>query len=179
MINDGESMTGKETSLGELLAAELEPVAAGNRKTVKGFYKALASNDTETISRVVASDLEWWFHGPPNCQHMMRTLTGKLNPSEFKFKPRNITAFADRVIVEGWRGSDGHQAYWAHVWTLEDGIMTQLREYFDTWLTVFVRFRFRMVVVMMIMILKFGCGRVGLRSSGTALCRMFCCPSEF
>ena len=51
-------MPGKETSsVGELLAAELQPVAAGNTKTDKEFFKALASNDTETISRVVASDL--------------------------------------------------------------------------------------------------------------------------
>ncbi|GMN23490.1 hypothetical protein TIFTF001_000153 [Ficus carica] len=70
-------MPGKETSsVGELLVVELQPAAVGNRKTVKEFYKALASNDTETISRVVASDLEWWFHGPPHCQHMMRALTG-------------------------------------------------------------------------------------------------------
>lgn len=129
-----ESMPGKGT-LGELLSSELEP-APGNRKTVKAFYEALASNDTAVVLRVVAADLEWWFHGPPHCQHLMRLLTGESRRVEFKFQPRSVTAIGDSVIVEGWQGS---KAYWAHVWTLKEGIMTQLREYFDTWLTVIVR----------------------------------------
>ncbi|PON33779.1 NTF2-like domain containing protein [Trema orientale] len=129
-----ESMSGGET-LGDLLSSEPEP-AAGNRKTVKAFYGALARSDAAAVSRVVAADLEWWFHGPPHCQHLMRLLTGESRRVEFKFKPRSVTAIGDRVIVEGWQGS---KAYWAHVWTLKEGIMRQLREYFDTWLTVIVR----------------------------------------
>ncbi|KAK9280502.1 hypothetical protein L1049_014194 [Liquidambar formosana] len=74
--------------------------------------------------------------GPPHCQHMMRMLTGKSNHMEFKFKPRSITAVGDRVIVEGWEGLN---AYWVHVWTLKDGMITQFREYFNTWLTVLLR----------------------------------------
>ena len=129
-----EPMPGKET-LGQLLSSELEP-AAGNRNTVKAFYEVLASNEVAAVSLMVTVDLEWRFHGPPHCQHLMRLLTGESRRVEFKFKPRSVTAIGDRVIVEGWQGS---KAYWAHVWTLEDGIMTQLREYFDTWLTVIVR----------------------------------------
>ncbi|KAF2304109.1 hypothetical protein GH714_027301 [Hevea brasiliensis] len=55
---------------------------------------------------------------------------------EFRFKPRSIKAIGDRVIVEGWKGLN---AYWVHVWSLEDGIVTQFREYFNTWLTVIHR----------------------------------------
>ncbi|XP_010256988.1 PREDICTED: wound-induced protein 1 [Nelumbo nucifera] len=104
-----------------------------NKVTLKELYDGLAWEDTETVARLLATDLEWWFHGPPRCQHMMRLLTGQSTRAEFKFEPRSITAIDDRVIVEGWEGT---QAYWVHVWTLKDGLITQFREYFNTWLTV-------------------------------------------
>ncbi|PSS34735.1 Wound-induced protein [Actinidia chinensis var. chinensis] len=104
-----------------------------NKAAVNALYKALGSGDAERVVGLLATDLEWWFHGPQNCQHMMRVLTGESDLAEFRFEPRSITTIDDRVIVEGWEGA---QAYWVHVWTLKDGIITQFREYFNTWLTV-------------------------------------------
>ncbi|KAI8016283.1 Wound-induced protein 1 [Camellia lanceoleosa] len=105
-----------------------------NKMAVSMLYKALASGgDTDRVAGLLATDLEWWFHGPQNCQHMMRVLTGESAQAVFKFEPRSISAIDDRVIVEGW---DGAQAYWVHVWTLRDGLIIQFREYFNTWLTV-------------------------------------------
>ncbi|GAV58655.1 WI12 domain-containing protein, partial [Cephalotus follicularis] len=108
-----------------------------NSNIVKALYKALtAHGDTEAIARLLASHLEWHYHGPPDCQYMMRKLTGQSRDMEIRFKPRTIMAVGDqRVIVEGWNGP---KAYWVHVWTLKDGIITQLREYFNTWLAVIV-----------------------------------------
>ncbi|KAK9290943.1 hypothetical protein L1049_009123 [Liquidambar formosana] len=106
----------------------------GNKATVTALYEALARGDTETVSGLLAHDLEWWFHGPPQCQHMMRVFTGESAHSEFRFEPRSVTAIDDgRVIAEGWEGA---KAYWVHVWTVKDGLVTQFREYFNTWLTV-------------------------------------------
>jgi ketosteroid isomerase-like protein len=108
-----------------------------NKKIVKMLYKALAQGDTETIVRLVAADLEYWYHGPPQCQHMMKILTGESRHTEFKFKPRSIMATGELVITEGW---DRLKAYWVHVWTLnKEGMIIQFREYFDTWLTVLLR----------------------------------------
>lgn len=67
---------------------------------------------------------------------MMRTLTGESRHLEFKFLPRSIKAVGDRVVAEGW---EGKKAYWVQVWTVNDGMITQLREYFNTWVTVMVR----------------------------------------
>ncbi|KAH6769327.1 hypothetical protein C2S51_014663 [Perilla frutescens var. frutescens] len=101
--------------------------------TVRRLYEALAAGNRR-ISDLIASDLEWWFHGPQNCHYMMKTLTGKSSPSDFKFEPRSIDGVdEDCVIVEGW---EGDQVYWVHVWTLKNGVITQFREYFNTWLTV-------------------------------------------
>lgn len=104
-----------------------------NKTIVHALYMALGGGDKETVAGLLAGDLEWWFHGPPQCQHMMRVLTGESAHTEFKFEPRSITAIDDRVIAEGWEGA---QVYWVHVWTLKDGLITQFREYFNTWLTV-------------------------------------------
>lgn len=104
-----------------------------NKSIVDALYKALALGQTETLAKLLASDLEWWFHGPPQCQHMMRTLTGESSHADFRFEPRSIEVIDDCVIAEGWEGA---QVYWVHVWTLKDGVITQFREYFNTWLTV-------------------------------------------
>ncbi|KDP22807.1 hypothetical protein JCGZ_00394 [Jatropha curcas] len=104
-----------------------------NKGMVEALYKALAKGHIETVAKLLASDLEWWFHGPPQCQHMMRVLTGEASPDEFRFEPRSIEVVGDCVIVEGWEGA---KVYWVHVWTLKDGLITQFREYFNTWLTV-------------------------------------------
>lgn len=105
-----------------------------NVATVNALYKAIESGEPNKVAGHIADDLEWWFHGPQNCHHMMKMLTGKSLPEKaFKFEPRSVDAIDDYVIVEGW---EGQQAYWVHVWTLKDGIITQFREYFNTWLTV-------------------------------------------
>ncbi|XP_058111087.1 wound-induced protein 1 [Magnolia sinica] len=102
-------------------------------EAVKVLYHALTCGNTETVAGLLADDLEWWFHGPPRCHHMMRVLTGESTFADFRFRPRNVTAIGSRVIVEGWEGA---HVYWVHVWTLKDGVITQFREYFNTWLTV-------------------------------------------
>lgn len=107
-----------------------------NKATVEALYKALLGKvQMGTVAKLVASDLEWWFHGPPECQHMMRMLTGETAHNKaggFRFEPRSATAIGEHVVTEGWEG----KAYWVHVWTLKNGMITQLREYFNTWLVV-------------------------------------------
>ncbi|CAH1424529.1 unnamed protein product [Lactuca virosa] len=105
-----------------------------NQTTVKALYKAMASGDTKLVSGILATDLEWWFHGPQNCHHMMRMLTGEAPHTEFNFEPRSVTTIDEHtVIVEGYEGAN---VYWVHVWVLKDGLITRFREYFNTWLTV-------------------------------------------
>ena len=107
-----------------------------NKATVETLYKALCQGETDTVAKLIATDLEYWFHGPPRCHHMMRVLTGDspTHSSPFRFEPRSVTPIGGAcVIAEGWEGA---KAYWVHVWTVKDGVITQFREYFNTWLTV-------------------------------------------
>ncbi|XP_022883257.1 wound-induced protein 1-like [Olea europaea var. sylvestris] len=122
-----------EITNADSLAAAPAPLENHNKAIVNTLYKGLASGDTATVAGLIATDLEWWFHGPQNCHHMMKMLTGKCSTTEFKFEPRSIDSIDECVIVEGWEGA---QVYWVHVWTLKDGFITQFREYFNTWLTV-------------------------------------------
>ncbi|KAK3029515.1 hypothetical protein RJ639_037536 [Escallonia herrerae] len=141
-------MSKREFGKGELFLALFPPKAmeakdAGmavpepgnqNKAIVHALYRALASGDTEKVARITASDLEWWFHGPQNCHHMMRVLTGESAHTDFRFEPRSVTVIdGGRVIAEGYEGA---HVYWVHVWTLKEGLIVQFREYFNTWLTV-------------------------------------------
>ncbi|KDP21696.1 hypothetical protein JCGZ_03367 [Jatropha curcas] len=69
----------------------------------------------------------------------MRLLTGADTSSEkvgksFEFKPEVIRAFGSVVIAEGCDPT--RSISWVHAWTVTDGIITQVREYFNTSLTV-------------------------------------------
>ena len=90
----------------------------------------------DRLGALLATDLEWWFHRPPQCTHMMRVLTGEESSSRhvaFRFESRSVTAIGDCVMVESWEGA---KVYWVHVWTMKGGAITQFREYFNTWLIV-------------------------------------------
>ncbi|KAJ1292554.1 hypothetical protein BS78_02G400700 [Paspalum vaginatum] len=65
---------------------------------------------------------------------MMRLLTAGSGSSSFRFAPRAVDALGSATVVaEGVGGG----YYWVHAWTVgPDGIITQLREYFNTDLTV-------------------------------------------
>ncbi|CAN6467169.1 unnamed protein product [Victoria cruziana] len=65
---------------------------------------------------------------------MMRMLTGQQQSDEsFQFEPSSITAVDDRTVVAEGRNAN---VFWVHAWTVTDGVITQVREYFNTSLTV-------------------------------------------
>ncbi|KAM7499418.1 hypothetical protein LguiA_023832 [Lonicera macranthoides] len=66
---------------------------------------------------------------------MMRLLTGSLTDDvSFEFVPQSIADFGSTVLVEGC--NQDRSIFWVHAWTVTDGIITQVREYFNTCLTV-------------------------------------------
>ncbi|KAG7037026.1 Senescence associated protein 20, partial [Cucurbita argyrosperma subsp. argyrosperma] len=100
---------------------------------VTALYEALSSKDVETVHRLLAPDLEWWFHGPPSHQYLMRLLTG-VSSSSFVFAPISIVAFGPTVLAEGY---DTKRAVsWVHAWTITDGVITHVKEYLNTSVTV-------------------------------------------
>ncbi|TYI45164.1 hypothetical protein E1A91_D13G016900v1 [Gossypium mustelinum] len=68
---------------------------------------------------------------------MMRLLTGASSDQTFLFDvdPLSVTTFGSTVIVEGCDRK--RSISWVHAWTVStDGIITEVREYFNTSLTV-------------------------------------------
>ncbi|XP_072985926.1 wound-induced protein 1 [Typha latifolia] len=66
---------------------------------------------------------------------MMRLLTGASSDDAFDFVPRSVAAFGSTVLADGTDPT--RSLYWVHAWTVgPDGVITQVREYFNTALTV-------------------------------------------
>ncbi|MED6134883.1 hypothetical protein PIB30_041136 [Stylosanthes scabra] len=109
---------------------------SSNVKLVRAFYDALSARDSHAVINLVDSDLEWWFHGPPSCQFLKRLLTGESSSAadSFDFAPFSLVSFGSTVIAEGCDAV--RSVAWVHAWTVTDGIITQVREYFNTSLTV-------------------------------------------
>lgn len=105
------------------------------KRVVGALYEALNASDVETVHQLLAPDLEWWFHGPPTHQHLMRLLTGSSSSGDpFLFDPVSLVAFGSTVLVEGYE--ERRSVAWVHAWVVTDGIITQVREYFNTSVTV-------------------------------------------
>lgn len=98
---------------------------------VRALYRALSQGDVHPVSKLVTPDLEWWFHGPPSQDHMMRLLTGAASCDSFSFEPVRFFSQGSKVFVEG-KHSTRHNVFWVHIWTVKEGRITQLREYFNT-----------------------------------------------
>lgn len=101
---------------------------------VHALYEALNAGDVHTVQHLLAPDIEWWFHGPPSYQYLMQLLTGNSLEQSFEFVPQKVTAFGSTVLAEGC-GPD-HKVSWVHAWTVSNGVITQVREYFNTSLIV-------------------------------------------
>ncbi|XP_059627922.1 wound-induced protein 1 [Cornus florida] len=66
---------------------------------------------------------------------MMRLLTGTASTHDsFNFEPQSVATFGSTVLVEGC--DHDRLISWVHAWTVTNGIITQVREYFNTSLTV-------------------------------------------
>ncbi|PWA98559.1 wound-induced protein, Wun1, NTF2-like domain protein [Artemisia annua] len=115
------------------------PVEECNRNMVSNFYKALGSRDAATVHSLLAPDIEWWFHGPPSCNRLMRWLTGSttntFDDHSFAFNPISVVSIGSIVVAEGCSPMDC-KVSWVHAWTVTDGVITQVREYFNTSVTV-------------------------------------------
>lgn len=105
-----------------------------NKRVVHALYEALNAGDVVTVQQLLAPDIEWWFHGPPSYQYLMQLLTGNSLEQRFEFVQQKITAFGSTVLAEG--RSPDNKVSWVHAWTVNNGVITQVREYFNTSLLV-------------------------------------------
>ncbi|CAK8537907.1 unnamed protein product [Lathyrus sativus] len=105
-----------------------------NKKLVTDLYKALVSKDTKSMQHLLASDLEWWFHGPPRHSHYLVSLLTGSSSSKKSLVPNLIIGFGSVIVAEGY--DEKNMMWWVHAWSISDGIITEVREYVNTSVTV-------------------------------------------
>ncbi|XP_014503061.1 uncharacterized protein LOC106763377 [Vigna radiata var. radiata] len=110
-----------------------------NKRTITDLYKAITSEDTNTMHRLLAPDLEWWFHGPPSHRHHLiphlTATTTSSSSSKPVLVPDLIVGFGSVTIAEGF--DETNLVWWVHAWTTTaDGVITEIREYVNTSVTV-------------------------------------------
>ncbi|KNA11329.1 hypothetical protein SOVF_136270 [Spinacia oleracea] len=66
--------------------------------------------------------------------HLLTGTTSSDGQDFFNFSPQSIVAFGSLVLAEGCDHT--RKISWVHAWTVTDGIITQVREYFNTSVTV-------------------------------------------
>ncbi|XP_073393191.1 senescence associated gene 20 isoform X2 [Physcomitrium patens] len=114
----------------ENTAATLFADMQDNERILRCFYNALASGNTVLVNSLLAKDLDLWFHGPPCHQHMSKLLTGIISFRSVTLIPSSILATHNIVIVEG--ESFCQEVAWVHIWTVKEGKLVQLQEYWNT-----------------------------------------------
>uniref|UniRef100_A0A7N0VKT7 Wound-induced protein 1 n=1 Tax=Kalanchoe fedtschenkoi TaxID=63787 RepID=A0A7N0VKT7_KALFE len=115
-------------------AASDEHSSSDSKRVILALYEALRARHVSAVHSLIAPDLEWWFHGPPAHQYLVRLLTGQDESVDFDFAPQSAAAFGPTVLVEGC--DPARRISWVHAWTVASGIVVQVREYFNTSLTV-------------------------------------------
>lgn len=122
---------------------------SANVQVVMQLYSAFGRGDVATILGILADDIDWLFVGRPEDvpfagshrghQQMIKffTLVGQTAEVQ-EFGPNEIMAFDDKVLVLGHervrvRATDRvFETDWLHLFTLQDGKIVRLREYYDT-----------------------------------------------
>ncbi|CAM8961330.1 unnamed protein product [Rhodiola kirilowii] len=120
----------------KLVKNDESALESNSAQVVKALYDALSSKDIVQVHKLLAPHIDWWYHGPPNHQHLMRLLTGSSHRGDpYNFVPLSVTAFGSMVVVEGH--DEDRSITWVHAWTVDDyGIIRNVREYLNTWVTV-------------------------------------------
>ncbi len=122
---------------------------SANVQVVEQLYTAFGGGDVPGILGVLSEDVDWLFVGRPQDvpfagprrghQQMIEffTIVGQ-TVEVFEFGPSEIMAFDDKVLVLGHervrvRATDKiFETDWAHLFTIQDGKIVRLREFYDT-----------------------------------------------
>jgi ketosteroid isomerase-like protein len=118
-----------------------------NLETVQGFYAGAAAGDPEQIRSVLAPRISWHqTPGFPNAEtfhtpdEVLAGVFGRLHDEwdGFKGVPAEFIDAGDRIVVLGaYSGTSkatgrSFEAPFAHVFTVRDGAIVDMRQYTDT-----------------------------------------------
>lgn len=112
---------------------------------VRSFYERLKAGDAGGALALMAPDIEWitMWHYKVNGRGPERVAEGLFNPlvaewTSFALEPTEFIANGNTVVslghFTGVHGTTGKhaEARYAHVWTIENGLIAGFRQYIDT-----------------------------------------------
>ena len=119
-----------------------------NVKAVERIYAAFGQGDIPTILNMLAENIDWLFPGPADIPFAGRYRSREQVAQFFKivgetieveqFEPQKFIAKGDKVVVFGHERmrvkSNGRlcETDWVHVFTLRNGKVVKIHEYYDT-----------------------------------------------
>jgi ketosteroid isomerase-like protein len=119
-----------------------------NTQLIQRAYQSVATRDIQSFLDLLAEDVLWQLPDMPNVP-FSGTWQGRQQVAEFfrrmaevqdivEFEPQKFIAQGKKVVVLGRfamrikaTGNDS-RSLWAHVWTIEGGRVTKMREYVDS-----------------------------------------------
>ena len=121
----------------------------GNEQVVHQLYTAFGRGDMPGILDTLAEDIDWLFVGRPEDVPFAGHRRGHEQMEEFfgivgetveplEFGPREVMSFDDKVLALGHervrvKATDRvFETDWAHLFTLSNGKIVRLREFYDT-----------------------------------------------
>lgn len=121
-----------------------------NEQVVQRLYTAFGQGDMQGILDVLAEDVDWLFVGRPedvpfaghrHGHEQMKEFFGTIGETVaeiYEFGPREVMSFDDKVLVLGHErvrvGATDRvfETDWAHLFTVREGKIVRLREFYDT-----------------------------------------------
>lgn len=119
-----------------------------NTRLVQQAYQRIHAGDMAAFLTLLADDVQWQIFPMQNVP-FAGTWQGRAQVSEFfrkvaasqeqvEFVPEHFIAQDDKVVVLGYfvnrvkaTGKES-RSEWAQVWTVKEGVITQMQEYVDT-----------------------------------------------
>jgi ketosteroid isomerase-like protein len=130
------------------VAARFKEVQEQNIALTRHLYAAFTQGDVAALLEVLSPDIDWLFYGPADIpfaghyhghQQVSEFFAQALDTSEFLlFEPREFLPGVNTVLVQGFERVRARptgcvwETEWAHVFTIHNGKIQKLREYYDT-----------------------------------------------
>ena len=127
---------------------DFEQLQHENITLAQHIYAAFERRDIASLLTVLANDIDWLFFGPADIpfaghyqghDHVAHFFATALETAEFiEFEPREFLAGANSVLVQGYEKVRAKatgkvwETEWAHVFTISNGKIVKMREYYDT-----------------------------------------------
>jgi len=117
-----------------------------NAKLVQQAYQVFKEGQIESFLNLLSKDVLWVlpempnvpFAGTWNCRDGVAQFFSRMREVQDveEFEPEEFIAQGNKVVVLGRFTMrikvTGARSAWAHVWTIQDGVVTAVREYVDT-----------------------------------------------